>query len=189
VELILIRHPRPAAADGLCYGSSDLAADSAALAQCAVAVRDRLGALPPVASTLWFSSPLLRCRQLADMLAPGFTQDARIAEMDFGAWEGRPWTAIPRAEVDAWAADLLHYRPGGGESVAAVAQRVQSFLDSLRSASGERAVIVCHAGTIRLVTALAGGQPLEQAALNAAATPHSIAYGEVLLLPLRAKPV
>jgi alpha-ribazole phosphatase len=189
VELVLIRHPRPAAAEGLCYGSSDLDADSAALAQCAAAVRDQLGAMPPAAGTLWFSSPLLRCMRLADMLTPGCARDARIAEMDFGAWEGKPWTAIPRAEIDAWVADLLHYRPGGGESVAAVAQRVQSFLDGLRSAGGERAVIICHAGTIRLITALAGGQPLETAALNAAATPHSIAYGEVLLLPLRAKPV
>lgn len=189
MELVLIRHPRPAAADGLCYGSSDLAADSAALAQCAAAVRPRLDALPDAANTRWFSSPLQRCTQLAALLAPEFTRDARLAEMDFGAWEGKPWTAIPRAEVDSWAADLLHYQPGGGESVAAAARRVESFLDSLRNSADARAVIICHAGTIRLITALADGQPLEQAALHAAATPHSIAYGEVLLLPLSAKPV
>lgn len=189
MELVLIRHPRPAGADGLCYGSSDLAADSAALAQCAAAVRARLDALPGAAHTRWFSSPLQRCTQLAALLTPEFTRDARLAEMDFGAWEGKPWTAIPRAQVDAWAADLLHYQPGGGESVAAAARRVQSFLDSLRSSGGARAAIIRHAGIIRLITALAGGQPLEQAALNAAATPHSIAYGEVQLLPLNAKPV
>lgn len=189
MELVLIRHPRPAAADGLCYGSSDLAADSAGLAQCAAAVRAGLDALPGAPHTRWFSSPLQRCTQLAALLTLEFTRDARLAEMDFGAWEGKPWTAIPRAEVDSWADDLLHYQPGGGESVAAAARRVQSFLDSLRTLSASRVVIICHAGTIRLISALAGGQPLEQAALNAAATPHSIAYGEVLLLPLCAKPV
>ena len=44
--------------------------------------------------------------------------DARLAELDFGHWEMQSWDGIPRAEVDAWAADVAHYRPGGGESVA-----------------------------------------------------------------------
>ena len=61
--------------------------------------------------------------------------------------------------------------------------------DIQASLAEDRQLRANPAGTIRLITALAGGQPLETAALNAAATPHSIAYGEVLLLPLRAKPV
>jgi alpha-ribazole phosphatase len=189
MELVLIRHPRPAEAEGLCYGSSDLPADVTALAQCAAAVRAELEALPEVSDTRWFSSPLQRCTELAALLAPAFETDARLAEMHFGGWEGKPWPAIPRAEVDAWVADLLNYRPGAGENVAPVAGRVQGFLDTLRSSGCARAIVICHAGTIRLISTLAGGQPLEQAALNAAATPHSIAYGEVLLLPLSAKPV
>lgn len=47
--------------------------------------------------------------------------------MGFGAWEMRAWNAIPRAEVDAWAADLLHYRPDGGENVLDMACRVAAF--------------------------------------------------------------
>ena len=46
--------------------------------------------------------------------------------MDFGAWEGVAWHDISRAHVDAWAADLPHYAPGGGESLASMLQRVQA---------------------------------------------------------------
>jgi alpha-ribazole phosphatase len=106
--------------------------------------------------------------------------DARLAEMDFGSWELRAWDAIPRSEVDAWAADLLHYRPGGAECVLDVARRVAAFIDDLRQAGHAQALLVCHAGTIRLLSAMRDGLPLEEAALNAARTPHRIAYGEVV---------
>jgi alpha-ribazole phosphatase len=189
VELILIRHPRPAGVEGLCYGSSDVAVSPDELARCADAVRSVLAQLTPAAAVRCFSSPLQRCAGLADMLFPGYRSDARLAEMHFGDWEGQRWDAIPRSQVDAWAADLLGFRPGGGENVFEVAQRVQGFLQDVRQDGGTHAVVVCHAGTIRLMQALASGDPLVKAALAAASVPHQIAYGEVLRLPLSAKPV
>jgi alpha-ribazole phosphatase len=56
---------------------------------------------------------------------------------------------------------------------------MQAFVADLRAPS---AVVVCHAGTIRLLAALHGGAPLEQAALDAARTPHRIAYGQLVVL-------
>jgi alpha-ribazole phosphatase len=130
-----------------------------------------------------YASPLQRCALLARRLQPrGVHLDARLAEMDFGSWELRAWDAIPRHEVDAWAADLLHYRPGGAECVLDVARRVAAFVDDLRQAGHAEALLICHAGTIRLLSAMRAGLPLEQAALNAARTPHRIAYGEVVVL-------
>jgi len=117
---------------------------------------------------------------LAAMLGE-FTADARLVEMNFGAWELCPWSGIPHEEVDAWAADLLDYRPGGGETVREVASRVQSFLDQLQ----HDAVIVCHAGTMRLMAAIAAGEPLQQAA----AKPNQIKYCEALRLSWPAKSV
>jgi alpha-ribazole phosphatase len=108
--------------------------------------------------------------------------DARLAEMDFGSWEMRPWSEIPRAEVDAWATDLLAYRPGGAENVLDVARRVSEFLDELRLDGVTEALVLCHAGTIRLLTAICAGLPLEQAALQAAGTPHRIGYGAIIVL-------
>lgn len=181
MKLHLVRHPAPDVAPGLCYGASDVAVAEAELARvhahlCARGLPGRL----PV-----HSSPLQRCAHLAQRLQPcSLAFDARLAEMDFGSWEMRAWDDIPRAEVDAWAADLLHYRPGGGECVLDVAQRVAAFMDDLRRAGTLEALLVCHAGTIRLLSAMHTGLTLEQAAQDAARRPHRIAYGELQMLEL-----
>ncbi|WP_342120662.1 histidine phosphatase family protein [Pseudoduganella sp. OTU4001] len=179
MELILIRHPIPDVAPGVCYGRSDIPAAAAALAAGHAALAPQLADALARDARL-YSSPLQRCTALACLLgAPAL--DARLAEMDFGAWEMRAWDDIPCAEVDAWAADLLDYRPGGGETVREVAARVQSFLDELQ----HDAVIVCHAGTMRLMAAMAAGEPL----LHAAQKPNQIKYCSTLRLSWPAKSV
>jgi alpha-ribazole phosphatase len=179
MRLLLVRHPRPDIDAELCYGSSDVAVAHAETLR----VREvlRAAGLPDALPT--WSSPLSRCAGLAQALAPAALQfDARLAEMDFGAWEMRRWDDIPRAEVDAWAGDLLHYRPGGGECVLDVARRVAAFRAALQRTGHPEALVICHAGTIRLLRALWSGQALAAAALEAARTPHHIAYGELLVL-------
>lgn len=178
MRLILLRHPQPLVAPGLCYGSTDLALAPGELARVLAAVAPTLG--PGLAL---FSSPLRRCAELAAALpcgAPAF--DARLVEIDFGAWEMRRWDAIPRAEIDAWAADVVAYRPGGGESVLQMAARVASFHDDLLRANHNAALVVCHAGTMRLLAARHAGLSLQQMAMKAAAAPHRIGYGECLVL-------
>lgn len=178
MQLILVRHPQPDVAPGICYGSSDVPASPAAISQVADSLR--VAGLPddlPV-----YASPLRRCAELAHALERPVTLDARLAEMDFGAWEMRSWDGIPRDEVDAWAADLLHYRPGGGENVLDVVRRVAAFRDELRQAGHPAALLICHAGTIRLLSALQAGGGVHAAALRAAASAHHIAYGEVIVL-------
>lgn len=178
MQLHLVRHPQPQVAPGHCYGSTDLPADAVDIDR--VLLDFERASLPgdmPV-----YASPLARCADLARRLSAQPRFDARLAEMDFGAWEMRHWDTIPRAEVEAWNADLLYYRPGGGESVMDVAARVAAFRADLEHRSEPRALIICHAGTIRLLASLHTGGTLEQAALRAAQTPHRIAYGEVLLL-------
>jgi alpha-ribazole phosphatase len=179
VKLYLVRHPQPEVGQGLCYGASDVAVTQAELARVHASLRmaGLPGQLPVIAS------PLRRCAELARRLRPyGLRFDARLAEMDFGRWELQPWDAIPRDEVDAWAADLLHYRPGGAECVRDVARRVAAFVDDLRQAGDAEALLVCHAGTIRLLSAMRDAGSLDEAALNAARRPHRIAYGEVVTL-------
>jgi alpha-ribazole phosphatase len=101
------------------------------------------------------SSPLRRCAALAQALAEHIdaplTLDPRWREIDFGAWEGRPWDIIPRPELDAWAADLMHARPHGGESVAMLAARVAAAIADCPA--GERIIVVTHAGPIRAALA------------------------------------
>ena len=183
LKLHLLRHPQPDVAAGLCYGATDVPVAPAQLArvQASLEAQGLPGRLPV------YASPLQRCALLARRLHPAVLHiDARLAEMDFGRWEMRSWSEIPRAEVDAWAAGLLDYRPGGAENVLDVARRVAGFVDMLRAGAqaGNRAeaLVICHAGTIRLLLALRSGLPLEQAALQAAATPHRIGYGDLLTL-------
>ena len=178
MELVLVRHPQPDVAPGICYGRSDLGASPAGIAAVVRSLREQglPGGLPV------FASPLRRCAELAVQLSLHVNFDARLAEMDFGAWEMQPWDTIPRAEVDAWSADLLHYRPGGGENVLDVARRVAAFLDHLRQAGHTRVLLVCHAGSMRLLAALHAGGSIEEAALRAASQAHRIDYGGIIVL-------
>jgi alpha-ribazole phosphatase len=150
--LHLIRHPKPQVEPGICYGRLDIPAENAA----AVAARLRAG-LPPDLP-VW-SSPLRRCRELAEQLHPAPRFDPRLAEMNFGRWEGRPWDAIPRSELDAWAADIADYQPPGGESPRALQRRALDFVAEL---TVPEAVIVTHGGVIRVLLACWRGLPPER---------------------------
>ncbi|MFM9433237.1 alpha-ribazole phosphatase [Janthinobacterium sp. CG_23.3] len=182
MRLTLIRHPRPLVAPDLCYGSTDLAVAPEELAR----VLAELGPTLPPGLPL-FSSPLRRCAELATAVAAALpcaslAFDARLVEIDFGAWEMRRWDDIPRADIDAWAADVAAYRPGGGESVLQMAARVAAFHDQLLRKQYTGALLVCHAGTMRLLAARHAGLSLEEMALKAACAPHQIGYGQCLVL-------
>lgn len=165
MRLWLVRHAQVLLAPGLCYGASDVAADPALTADCA---RQLAAALPPE-MPVWCST-LGRCQSLAAALqlhrpAWTVTVDRRLAEMDFGDWEGRPWDAIGRPAFDAWMADFLHHRPGGGESVARFLDRVQDALQDCLAMQHAQVLWVTHAGVIKAARALAAGHaPIAQAA-------------------------
>lgn len=147
---LILRHTKPAAAPGLCYGRTDVAPAPGWEAE----TEAILAALPPVAALR--TSPLARCRQLAERIAGAralpLAIDARLTEIDFGAWENRPWDDIPRADLDTWAADFRHARPHGGESVAMLAARVARALAD----SSPETLWISHAGVARAAAALTG---------------------------------
>ena len=89
--------------------------------------------------------------------------------MDFGAWDGRPWSDIPWPEVQAWEADLLHHRPGGGESLAQLMARVQSWL---QAGDGTPRLVVTHGGWLNAWLHLTGSGAAPEAARWPAAPPH-----------------
>lgn len=181
MHLYLIRHPQPEVARDTCYGQSDVAANLAHCEQVLPVLSAGLPAGIPI-----ISSPLQRCTVLARRLATATHSaapvlDARLMEMNFGAWELRRWDDIPRAEVDAWAQDTLHYRPGGGESVFEMATRVLAFLHAfLHDVAGSQhreAALVCHAGPIRLIQAYQPGMAPAELAAQAALSRHEIPFG------------
>lgn len=161
-RLWLVRHAPVLAPTGLCYGQLDLPADPQATARCAERLAE---ALPPRA--VLRHSTLQRCELLAQAvqaLRPDLTlkPDARLRELDFGAWEGQTWAALPRAELGAWAAQLATYAPGGGERLVDMLARVGAALEDAVHQSEKGAgtarngVWIAHAGVARCVQWLLG---------------------------------
>ncbi|WP_066706367.1 histidine phosphatase family protein [Curvibacter delicatus] len=156
MRLWLVRHAQPLVAAGVCYGASDLPADEAATQACAAQLAPQL---PPGVALI--TSPLQRCERLAQQiqgLRPDLMlkRDARLAEMDFGCWEGQRWDSIPQSAFDAWTTDFGAHPFGGRESVNQLLQRVAAVRAETLQQGGD-AVWVTHAGVIRAMALLAQG--------------------------------
>ena len=113
--ILVARHPRPLIASRICYGRTDVPLAEPAGTGAAALIE---AAGDPIERIV--SSPLSRALLVAQAVAretgaPLHTDD-RLIEMDFAAWEGRAWSAIPRTEIDAWAAEPLRYRPGAARA-------------------------------------------------------------------------
>src|SRR6267142_533514 len=94
------------------------------------------------------TSPLARCVETAALLgAPQAQREARIAEMSWGAWEGRRLADL-RAQLGAQMSENeargWDFRPQGGESPREVLVRVQTWLAGLT----EPTLAVTHRGVI-----------------------------------------
>lgn len=162
MNLWLARHARALGGEGICYGRTELEADAAANGAAASALAASLPACVQVRS-----SPLRRCRALAEALAelrPDLAgqEDPRLAELDFGCWEGRSWDAVPPEEFERWTSDFGSYRFGGRESVSELLARVAGALADLPAAGD--VLWITHAGVIRAVRLLAGGAGLPRRA-------------------------
>jgi alpha-ribazole phosphatase len=180
-SLWIWRHPRPIGAEGRCIGRTDLDVDHRRAKRLAHRVLStaRRESLP---RTVW-TSPLRRCAIVGRLLAAqGFEHvvDDRLAEMDFGRWDGLPWAAIAHNEVAAWEADFANHAPGGGESLAALMHRVRAFVSELPP---HDALVIGHGGWINALRALGGPPPLS------AQWPRPPAYASLTRYPQAGKPL
>ena len=169
MQVFLIRHPPPAIEPGICYGRLDI--DCHDVEPVANALRSQLPSKIPV-----YSSPAKRALKLALELSRSadVRVDHRLTEIDFGHWEGQRWDAIDRQAIDAWAADMLHFTPPGGESVATLQARAIDFATSL---TGD-AAIVTHGGIMRALVGHWKKLPFS------AWTQLEFAFGELICLTL-----
>lgn len=165
IRLRLIRHPKPDIAVGICYGRSDIPADLTDLRRL---VRELAGTSRP---DLVYSSPLQRCHHTAlAMASEGWPEpdvDHRVAEMNFGDWEGQRWDDIDRAQIEAWRRNIADHVPPGGESVRDIATRAQHFARDLRERHRTHGrgrmldiVVFTHAGIIQTLPRIWRGEPL-----------------------------
>lgn len=116
------------------------------------------------------SSPLQRCalfaQELAGQLALPVTFDKDLQELHFGEWEGQSAAALMQTDEQAlglfWA-DPYSFTPPQGEPVLEFSQRVLAAVTRLQQAhAGERVLVVCHGGVMKLLLAQARGLPREQ---------------------------
>jgi alpha-ribazole phosphatase len=154
---MLVRHTAAAVAAGVCYGRLDLEVRSEAevAAVAAALALDGFGRV--------VTSPARRCRVLAEAVAircgSVAVEDVRLLELDFGAWEGRAWDDLDRAEFDAWAAGPLVVAPPKGETGTALLRRVRAACEDILRA-GVDCVVVAHGGPLKLMRAIMdGGTP------------------------------
>ena len=117
------------------------------------------------------SSPLQRAREPAMRVAAALrltaTVDADWAELDFGQWDGRRRAEIEaspegRAALAAFHADPVAHPPPGGEAWSGFEERIGRALARLLDDGREPALIVTHAGPIRMALSLACGFPLDR---------------------------
>jgi len=107
------------------------------------------------------ASPLLRAKETAVILFPhhAITLEPRLAEMDFGAWEGKTLRNL-RAEPGGDAAQRellgLDFHAPGGESPRQVQDRLKPLLHEIATA-GRDTVAVAHKAVLRALYALAVG--------------------------------
>ncbi len=125
------------------------------------------------------SSPLRRALETAESVATGrpVETDPRVAEMDYGEWEGLTYVQIDARDLDLrrrWEVDPAVTSCPGGESGTEVAGRARSFLaDALaRARAGPaapaptaapadgRILVIAHATFNRILLCVALGVPV-----------------------------
>lgn len=108
----------------------------------------------------WFSSPLIRAQQTAELLGLDCRIAPELIEMHWGDWEGKTLTELRNqdaqtfAETEAKGLDML---PAQGESPRMVQQRVTAWVKTIASQKDTTTTIgiVAHKGVIRAMLAAA----------------------------------
>jgi broad specificity phosphatase PhoE len=150
--LILVRHGRTALnAAGRLQGRVDEPLDDVGRHQ-ALAVAARVGPVDELVT-----SPLLRAVQTAEAFGVPFSVDERWIELAYGVYEGVVHAEVPSEAWWRWRDDPT-FVPDGGESLAALDERVRAACaDVTERARDRRVAIVSHVSPIKAAVAWALG--------------------------------
>ncbi len=114
------------------------------------------------------TSPLCRCAGPARAWAAesGTTCiiEPRLAEIDYGAWEGKTIAEIQQeypGMLEIWRADPTGMRPPGGESPEELRTRLADWwAEASEQFDGSHILVVAHSGSLRMLIALLLNQPI-----------------------------
>ena len=163
----LLRHAAPLLPDEMrrwCLGSRSDPPLSPTGQSAAAALARRLSGL---AVSAVGTSPLLRCRQTAELLFPQLPAAVLpgMAELDCGAWDGLPFDVIRAEYPEAYAlrgADPSIPPPGGEPLAQAAARGIAAITDFLAETEGDLAIIG-HAGINRAILCALAARPFSEA--------------------------
>jgi probable phosphoglycerate mutase len=153
--LLLVRHGETSAnIDGVWHGSVDTPLTERGTRQ-AARVADHIAKAFPHAAAI-YTSDLQRAHHTAGAIGTALALSVRVdvglREYDLGSWEGKTFAAL-HSEHDFWAHIKRdpHYAPHGGESPAAVTERLTQSLRAIATGhAGEAVVVVTHGGALSM---------------------------------------
>jgi len=154
--IYLVRHTAPAVNRGICYGQTDIDVLESFYEEAAIIK----SCLPEMIEQV-HSSPLIRCKKLADHLFPDaniLTHEA-LMEINCGKWEMKSWNDIPKKEIDPWMNDFVRVCIPGGESYIDLYERVTNCFSRIMTANTNGAIIT-HGGVIRSILCHITNTPL-----------------------------
>ncbi|RLU99247.1 histidine phosphatase family protein [Streptomyces griseocarneus] len=109
----------------------------------------------------YLCAPAARCRETADALGLEASPTAALAGLDVGQWTGRTLDDVAAAApggVAAWLSDP-DAAPHGGESVAALVERIGGWLEGQAGGPGGRVLAVVEPAVVRAAAVHALGLP------------------------------
>ena len=158
MKVVLIRHTSVDIIPGTCYGQTDVPLTDTFPAEAAI-VRN---AIPDIRFDVVCSSPLTRCRRLAEFCGyPEPLMDDRIKELNFGDWEMMMYDEIDDPNIKNWHTHFVETPIPGGESFRDIYNRVSSFLDSLKESGAKNVLIFAHGGVLACAKVYAGQTKLK----------------------------
>lgn len=161
MKIYAIRHTQPEIEPGICYGQSDLN-----VAHTFSTERETIAEqIKGIAFDRIYSSPLLRCKILAESLFPKkeIVFEKRLKELNFGDWELKSWDDIYASKHGKlWMDNYQILATLNGESYLDMEERITSFWSDLKARKDKQVVIVAHAGVIRILKSLIEDVPISQ---------------------------
>lgn len=170
MEIYLIRHIEPNFEKGICYGQLDVPIPNDYREQ----HRTIIAKLPKDFDAV-FSSPLTRCKLLAEQISSNVIFDDRIKEVNFGNWEGEKWNDINQIELNNWMENYIEIAPKNGESLNDLVKRFSAFVIELEKKEFNKVIIVTHAGIIRSAFHIFNKMPLDRIMMQS--VNYGVLYG------------
>lgn len=170
MEIHLIRHIEPDIKKGFCYGHLDVPLPNNYKEIHAKIIEGIVNDYDVV-----FSSPLARCKLLAEQISNKVIFDDRLKELHFGDWEGINWDAISEDVLTVWMKNYIELAPPNGESLTDLVNRFSSFFTDFKTMNYSKILIVTHAGIIRAAMCLFKNIPLDKVMME------KVDYGKIMI--------